>query len=113
MREWQVLACVVDADPSTNDARRFAKKFHGYVWLTRYRRGRTAKEVTLSEEETVPPSPRWTAQTGSVHVGTVQERSAANPAAARHFAGVPRTRQETLLAHVPEGRDGQRRRPST
>ena len=27
MREWQVLACVVDADPFTNDARRFAKKF--------------------------------------------------------------------------------------
>ena len=55
MREWQVLACVVDADPFTNDARRFAKKFHGYVWLTRYRRGRTAKEVTLSEEETGAP----------------------------------------------------------
>jgi hypothetical protein len=55
MREWQVLACVVDADPFTNDARRFAKKFHGYVWLTRYRRGRTAKEVTVSEEETGAP----------------------------------------------------------
>jgi hypothetical protein len=55
MREWQVLACVVDADPFTNDARRFAKKFHGYVWLTRYRRGRTAKEITLSEEETGAP----------------------------------------------------------
>ncbi len=55
MREWQVLACVVDADPFTNDARRFAKKFHGYVWLTRYRRGQTAKEVALSEEETGAP----------------------------------------------------------
>jgi hypothetical protein len=46
MREWQVSACVVDADPFTNDARRFAKKFHGYVWLTRYRRGQTAKQAT-------------------------------------------------------------------
>lgn len=55
MREWQVLACVVDADPFTNDARRFAKKFHGYVWLTRYRRGKTAKEIALSEEETGAP----------------------------------------------------------
>jgi hypothetical protein len=55
MREWQVLACVVDADPFTNDARRFAKKFHGYVWLTRYRRGQTAKEVAISEEETGAP----------------------------------------------------------
>ena len=55
MREWQVLACVVDADPFTNDARRFAKKFHGYVWLTRYRRGQTAKEVSVSEEETGAP----------------------------------------------------------
>ena len=25
MREWQVLACVVDADPNINDARRFAR----------------------------------------------------------------------------------------
>ena len=33
MREWQVLACVIDADPNINDARRFARKFHGYVWL--------------------------------------------------------------------------------
>jgi hypothetical protein len=55
MREWQVLACVVDADPNVNDARRFAKKFHGYVWLTRYRRGQTAKEVSISEEETGAP----------------------------------------------------------
>ena len=55
MREWQVLACVVDADPFTNDARRFAKKFHGYVWLTRYRRGQTAKEVAISEEDTGAP----------------------------------------------------------
>jgi hypothetical protein len=55
MREWQVLACVVDADPFTNDARRFAKKFHGYVWLTRYRRGKTAKEIAISEEETGAP----------------------------------------------------------
>ena len=39
MREWQVLACVVDADPNINDARRFARKFYGYVWLCRYRRG--------------------------------------------------------------------------
>ncbi len=55
MREWQVLACVVDADPNINDARRFARKFHGYVWLTRYRRGQTAKEVAISEEETGAP----------------------------------------------------------
>jgi hypothetical protein len=55
MREWQVLACVVDADPFLNDARRFAKRFHGYVWLTRYRRGQTAKEIAISEEETGAP----------------------------------------------------------
>jgi hypothetical protein len=55
MREWQVLAAVVDADPNVNDARRFAKKFHGYVWLTRYRRGQTAKEISVQEEETGAP----------------------------------------------------------
>ena len=55
MREWQVLACVVDADPNINDARRFARTFYGYVHLTRYRRGQTAKEVAISEEETGAP----------------------------------------------------------
>ena len=51
MREWQVLACVIDADPAVNEARRFARKFHGYVWLCRYRRGQTAKEMAVTEEE--------------------------------------------------------------
>jgi len=55
MREWQVLACVVDADPNVNDARRFARKFRGYVWLTRYRRGQTAKEIAIQEEEAGAP----------------------------------------------------------
>jgi len=54
MREWQVLACVVDADPNINEARRFARRFWGYVWLTRYRRGQTAKEMTIEEEDNAP-----------------------------------------------------------
>ena len=52
MREWQVLACVVDADPNINDARRFARKFYGYVHLCRYRRGITAKEIAITDEDT-------------------------------------------------------------
>ncbi|KPK52067.1 MAG: hypothetical protein AMS22_09830 [Thiotrichales bacterium SG8_50] len=51
MREWQVLACVIDADPQINDARRFARRFPGYVTLCRYRRGVTGKEMQMSEEE--------------------------------------------------------------
>lgn len=50
MREWQVLACVIDADPQINEARRFAKKFAGYVWLCRYRRGKVAKEIAIGDE---------------------------------------------------------------
>ena len=55
MREFQVLAAVVDADPNVNDARRFARKFQGYAYLTRYRRGQTAKEIHVQEEETGAP----------------------------------------------------------
>ncbi|MEN6367705.1 MAG: phage terminase large subunit family protein [Thermoguttaceae bacterium] len=55
MYEWQVLASVVDADPNINDARRFARRFPGSVWLTRYRRGQTAKEASIQEEETGAP----------------------------------------------------------
>jgi hypothetical protein len=51
MREWQVKACVIDADPQINDARRFARRFPGFVYLCRYRRGQTGKEMSLSEED--------------------------------------------------------------
>jgi hypothetical protein len=51
MREWQVLGCVIDADPMINDARRFARRFPGYVTLCRYRRGVSGKEISLSEDE--------------------------------------------------------------
>jgi hypothetical protein len=54
MREWQVLACVVDADPNINEARRFARRFWGYVWLTRYRKGQTAREMAIVEEDNAP-----------------------------------------------------------
>jgi hypothetical protein len=55
MREWQVKACVIDADPQINEARRFARRFHGYVWLCRYRRGQTAKEIAVTEEDSGAP----------------------------------------------------------
>ncbi|TXH41129.1 MAG: hypothetical protein E6Q97_38210 [Desulfurellales bacterium] len=55
MREWQVLACVIDADPQINDARRFARRFPDYVYLCRYRRGVTGKELQESEKDTNAP----------------------------------------------------------
>lgn len=55
MREWQIRACVVDADPQINDARRFARRFPGYVYLCRYRRGVTGKELQVSEEASGAP----------------------------------------------------------
>jgi len=51
MREWQISGCVIDAEPHTNDARRFARRFPGYVNLCRYRAGRAGKEIQLAEEE--------------------------------------------------------------
>lgn len=51
MRKWQVLACVVDADPQINEARAFARRFPGFIWLSRFRRGKTAKEIALTEED--------------------------------------------------------------
>jgi len=53
MREWQVLHCVVDADPQINDARRFARRFPGFVSLCRYRSGCVAKEIQLNEDSDV------------------------------------------------------------
>jgi hypothetical protein len=55
MREWQIRAAVIDADPQINDARRFARRFPGYVYLCRYRRGVTGKELQVSEEDSGAP----------------------------------------------------------
>lgn len=50
MREWQVLHCVIDADPQGLEARRFAQRFPGYVTLCRYRKGVPQKDVQLLED---------------------------------------------------------------
>lgn len=55
MREWQIKAAVIDADPQINDARRFARRFPGYAYLCRYRRGVTGKELQVSEEDSGAP----------------------------------------------------------
>ena len=50
MSEWQILACVIDADPQIMECRRFARRFPGYVWLCRFRRGVTAKEISEMDD---------------------------------------------------------------
>jgi hypothetical protein len=55
MREWQILACVIDADPQINEARRFARRYPGYVYLCRYRRGVSAKEIVVTDDDDGAP----------------------------------------------------------
>lgn len=52
MSEWQVRACVCDADPEIGQARKFARSFPGHVWLSRYRLSDKGKLMAPSEEET-------------------------------------------------------------
>ena len=78
MREWQILACVIDPDPQINDARRFARRFPGYVYLCRYRRGVTGREVQMTEEDggapmlTVDRTNWLDAALGRFHSGRIQ-----------------------------------------
>jgi len=55
MRDWQVLACVIDPDPHPMEARRFARRFPGYVWLARFRKGPTGKEITVTDDGDYSP----------------------------------------------------------
>jgi hypothetical protein len=55
MREWQIMHCVIDPDPNINDARRFARRFPGYVTLCRYRKGQSGKEISIQEDELGTP----------------------------------------------------------
>jgi len=54
MPEWQVRAAVTDADPDISLARAFARKFWGHAWMSRYRKGVTGNEMSLSDEEVAP-----------------------------------------------------------
>lgn len=55
MREWQVLTCVIDADPWILECRRFARRFPRHVYLCRYRKGVSAKEIAISDEDDYAP----------------------------------------------------------
>ena len=55
MVSWQVRACVIDADPQTMESRRFARRFPDYVWLCRFRRGVTAKEISINDDGSFAP----------------------------------------------------------
>jgi hypothetical protein len=55
MVEWQVHACVIDADPNIYLARRFARRFPGFVWLCRYRKGPTGREIQISDSQDYAP----------------------------------------------------------
>lgn len=55
MHTWQVRACMVDMDPGPQEARRFARRFPGFVWLNRYRQGRSGKEMTIDDDGSYAP----------------------------------------------------------
>jgi len=77
MREWQVMQCVIDADPQINDARRFARRYPGYVSLCRYRSGCAAREIKPNEdngvEEVTVDRTNWLdAAIGRFHSGKIE-----------------------------------------
>lgn len=51
MYEFQVQHCLIDADPNPLLARRFARRFPGYVTLTRFRKGVSHKEINISKDD--------------------------------------------------------------
>ncbi len=55
MQEWQIRACMIDADPNMQEARRFARRFPGFVWLNRYRAGKTGKEMAIEDDGSKAP----------------------------------------------------------
>jgi hypothetical protein len=55
MKDWQVMACVIDPDPNIIEARRFARDFRGWVYLCRYRRGQVGKEINVADKESGSP----------------------------------------------------------
>lgn len=103
MREWQVLSCVIDPDPQINDARRFARRFPGYVTLCRYRAGVTGKEMQISEEDggapvaTVDRTNWLDAALGRFHSGRIQIPADTSLEFKDHMKNVVRTYEQDKL----------------
>lgn len=55
MHEYQVKAAVIDSEPGVQDARRFARRFPRFVWLSKYVVGRTGKEMTIDDDGNFAP----------------------------------------------------------
>lgn len=52
MRDWQVVQCVIDANPDRRKATEFKERFHGHVHLCFYNRGlNNRSDITLNEEQ--------------------------------------------------------------
>lgn len=97
MREWQVLGCVIDADPNTLEARRFAQRFHGYVTLCRYRRGVPQRSLKMSEDEndvmlaTVDRTNWLDCSLGRFHTGNIELPCDIQPETRTHLQNLVRT----------------------
>lgn len=55
MHEYNVKAAVVDSEPGVQEARRFARRFPRFVWLSKYVVGRTGREMTIDDDGTFAP----------------------------------------------------------
>lgn len=55
MQEWQIMYAVIDADPNIIEARRFVREYPKFAAMSRYRRGQTGKELSISDEESGAP----------------------------------------------------------
>ena len=51
MREWQIVQCVIDANPERRKAFDFAKRFEGFVRMCFYGRNIAGKQMTLGKDE--------------------------------------------------------------
>jgi len=51
MKQWQIIKCVIDAQPDRRMAYEFASRFYGHVKLCFYGRGQQKKSITINPDE--------------------------------------------------------------
>lgn len=51
MRQYQILFCVIDANPERRKAYEFAIRFHGHVKLCFYGKGLSSKNIQISKDD--------------------------------------------------------------
>lgn len=97
MRTYQIVQCVIDANPERRKATEFAKRFMGFVKICFYSRGITSKSIGIDESEfkiSVDRTSWLDMALGRFHTGSIQLYGTISQEYRKHLQNIARIYEE-------------------